>query len=684
MPLTPAFSRRSQKSSACGSLFASAPRRRRRAQIRWRGRLQLESLECRCLLAGDDPGGDLPPIDPPWGIVSGLKWEDLDGNGRRDEGEPGLPGVTVYADLNWNGILDADEPSTVTEQDSPETDFDESGLYLLDEVPAGTQSIREVVPAGFVQTYPGPTDWDWRVEPQDEGTAHVDPPVVELAIHPGQTVHQQVSIRIEPFCIRPVPIDVVANDPAVKLENRSGVQLNGCGGDVSHFDLAVSVEQTPLKFEIQFIDSEGNSVLATIPAYVLPAPHSDGGHVVEIVPGGGVGDIDFGNSQVPGGAIEGYKWLDTNADGQWDADEKGLGGIIIYVDFNANGQWDRDEPSAVTEYENPDTDFDEGGRFYLSGLRAGEHLVRELLPPGFVQTFPAPGAAVHDSETGRMNEGIALDLDVTGISVAPGQQAGLLDAQLDVTVVWPDSCGTLIDADMAFTVVGQHILVELAGHQVGQACAEVISPQQASLQIPGLAAGRFRYHVVATLHESVPGGDADLPTLTAVAQVKLGEDGAHRVTLGDDELVSGIHFGNYGRIPDPPDDVWVAADLDRDGVLDARDLDLLASAVRDGSSEAGATDLSGDGRLDHQDVEYVVRNLLNTHFGDANLDGRFDSSDLVQIFQRGQYEDHVAGNSGWADGDWNGDGEFDSSDLVFAMQHGGYELVSAASRRPSG
>ena len=62
--------------------------------------------------------------------------------------------------------------------------------------------------------------------------------------------------------------------------------------------------------------------------------------------------------------------------------------------------------------------------------------------------------------------------------------------------------------------------------------------------------------------------------------------------------------------------------------------------------------------------------------GDANGDGIFNSSDLVQVFQIGEYEDGVPNNSTFAEGDWNGDGDFDSSDLVLAFQAGMY--VAAA------
>jgi hypothetical protein len=100
---------------------------KRRPAIQRFSPLRLESLECRRLLAADDPTHvDPPPVDPEPGVVHGRKWEDLNANGRQDAGDLGLPGVTIYADLNGNGRLDSNEPSTVTMRDIPETDFDDS------------------------------------------------------------------------------------------------------------------------------------------------------------------------------------------------------------------------------------------------------------------------------------------------------------------------------------------------------------------------------------------------------------------------------------------------------------------------------------------------------------------------------------------------------------------------------
>lgn len=113
-------------------------------------------------------------------------------------------------------------------------------------------------------------------------------------------------------------------------------------------------------------------------------------------------------------------------------------------------------------------------------------------------------------------------------------------------------------------------------------------------------------------------------------------------------------------------------DFDGDGMLTAADIDLLSAAVRDGSTDT-QFDVDGDGSVASADRTYWVNDLKQTYMGDANLDGEFNSGDMVTVFTVGQYEDGIAGNSGWSQGDWNGDGEFDSSDFVVAFAAGGYE-----------
>jgi hypothetical protein len=118
-------------------------------------------------------------------------------------------------------------------------------------------------------------------------------------------------------------------------------------------------------------------------------------------------------------------------------------------------------------------------------------------------------------------------------------------------------------------------------------------------------------------------------------------------------------------------------DFNGDHVLDADDIDLLATTIRD-QVLGGHFDLNGDGHVDLDDHRVWVKDIKRTYFGDADFDGEFNSSDLAAVLAAGQYEDAVVANSGWATGDWNADADFTSRDLVAALQDGGYEAGQRA------
>lgn len=82
---------------------------------------------------------------PVRGGVSGIKWNDLNGNGVRDPGEPGMPGVYIYADLDRNGSIALGEPAAIT---------DAHGAYFIPGLPPGEVIIREVLNPGWEITYP--------------------------------------------------------------------------------------------------------------------------------------------------------------------------------------------------------------------------------------------------------------------------------------------------------------------------------------------------------------------------------------------------------------------------------------------------------------------------------------------------------------------------------------------------
>lgn len=124
-------------------------------------------------------------------------------------------------------------------------------------------------------------------------------------------------------------------------------------------------------------------------------------------------------------------------------------------------------------------------------------------------------------------------------------------------------------------------------------------------------------------------------------------------------------------------DALPVGDLDGNGLLESHDLNLFCAALADGSDLR--YDLTNDGQVDSSDRDFMVFEVLDSTYGDSNLDGIFNSTDLIEVFQAGAYEDDVSNNASWEQGDWNCDGDFDSSDLVLAFGSGNYSSASHGS-----
>jgi uncharacterized protein (DUF2141 family) len=79
------------------------------------------------------------------GSISGLVFNDANGDGKLQSTEHGLPNWKIFIDKNNNGVLDTGEKSVLT---------DASGKYSLTALNAGTYIIRIVQQKGFRRTAP--------------------------------------------------------------------------------------------------------------------------------------------------------------------------------------------------------------------------------------------------------------------------------------------------------------------------------------------------------------------------------------------------------------------------------------------------------------------------------------------------------------------------------------------------
>ncbi len=86
-------------------------------------------------------------------------------------------------------------------------------------------------------------------------------------------------------------------------------------------------------------------------------------------------------------AILGFKFEDRDGDGKITDDlNHRLNGWTIYIDSNNNGMLDSGEPTAVTSGSGALT-----GLYSFNNLFAGTYVLREVLQPGWIATYPAGG-----------------------------------------------------------------------------------------------------------------------------------------------------------------------------------------------------------------------------------------------------------------------------------------------------
>jgi len=78
--------------------------------------------------------------------VRGVKWNDVDQDGVRDAGEPGLAGWRIYLDLDLDGSWSDGEPFDIT---------DETGAYEIDGIEPGAYLLAEEPQPHWTQSFPG-------------------------------------------------------------------------------------------------------------------------------------------------------------------------------------------------------------------------------------------------------------------------------------------------------------------------------------------------------------------------------------------------------------------------------------------------------------------------------------------------------------------------------------------------
>lgn len=303
------------------------------------------------------------------GSISGTVWNDVNADGVRAAGDPGMGGWTVFLDLNTNGSPDAGEPTALT---------DAGGAYSFPSVVIGSYRVMEILQSGW-NISPGHAA-AVNVTVVNEGTPVVDfanwtPTLGSISGKVWNDINADGSSAGEPVLPGWTVFIDSDGDGAVTPGETSAI--TDAGGLYTLSDVPIG----------------SNVVREIAPVGWSPTSPGTGMQLVTVPNGTSINGINFGNRQRTDGAISGVVFFDANKNGTRDAGERGLSGIRIYLDLNNDGTFDPGEPSTFSSIDLFYTPaVNETGAYEFTHLAAETFNVREVVPANLSAT---PAAARH-------------------------------------------------------------------------------------------------------------------------------------------------------------------------------------------------------------------------------------------------------------------------------------------------
>ncbi len=101
-------------------------------------------------------------------------------------------------------------------------------------------------------------------------------------------------------------------------------------------------------------------------------------------------------------------------------------------------------------------------------------------------------------------------------------------------------------------------------------------------------------------------------------------------------------------------------------------LDNKKDILENIASASATYDLNGDGQVNTSDMDTLIRDILDTQYGDFNLNGSVTGADYTIWANNFENVD-----TGWISGDANGDGTVNGADYTYWANSMGFASISS-------
>jgi protocatechuate 3,4-dioxygenase beta subunit len=290
---------------------------------------------------------------PPTGSITGMKFNDLNGNGVKDAGEPGLASWTITL-TDRNGV------TTTQTTDGP-------GNYNFSGLSPGTYTVGEVLQPGWTQTAPFGGTYSVSLNLAENSNGN-DFGNFELG-----EVHGKKFEDLNGNGVKDAGEPGLANWQIVLKDSKGNTvatTTTDSNGNYNFTGLFIGTYTVSEVMPIGWIQTA--PAISTTGSATYTESINKSGTVI-------TGD-DFGNFQL--GKVYGQKFQDLNANGIKDTDEVGLAGWAITV---------KGTDTITGAVVNMTTTTDANGNYNFTGLTAGTYTISETLRNGWVQTTPVNG-----------------------------------------------------------------------------------------------------------------------------------------------------------------------------------------------------------------------------------------------------------------------------------------------------